>query len=62
MQTQACSRSAGRVVKRDSHQPLVPFILISEMHSHSLLSRAPPPKSVTLTFLKVTSDTLWDTS
>lgn len=66
MQTEACSRSAERAAERDSHQPLVPFILISEMHSHSFLSPALPPppllESVTLTSLKVTSDTLWDPS
>lgn len=64
MQTEACSRSAERAAERDSHQPLVPFILISEMHSHSFLSPALPPllESVTLMSLKVTSDTLWDTS
>lgn len=55
VQTWVCSCSAQRFVKRDSHDPLVPFILISEMHSHSLLSGALPHnlESITVTFLKV---------
>ena len=61
VQTEACSRSAERAAERDSHQPRVPFILISEMHSHLFLSRAPPPPSPEIRNTYVPESHIWYT-